>query len=371
MTSPPKNKGARKVLVYLIGSLGDTVVAIPALRAVRVHFRDAEIVLLENSQPDGVVTAWEVLPDGLIDRRLTYTSSQNYFGLWRQIRSEKFSAAVYLVISERPARSVRRDRLFFRSCGIKQLIGFHAFSDAELYPVANNGSPRMSEHEAIRKLDRIERDGVISDRDEILKLPFFRFADLETAEMSRWLDSRRRSPESKLVAFASGCKTRSNEWPTERFVEVGHHLIERGFEVVLVGGSPDISVASEITAALGQGINATGRFSVRESAILLSLCDLYIGLDTGSTHLAYAAGKPCFSIFGERNNPGQWFPLGDTNMVVSHPVQCSGCRLFECPVEGHPCMQGITADAVKFHLDRFVAANFGREMTSEEKIVSV
>ena len=138
----------QKVLVYLFGSLGDTIVAIPALRAIRRHFKDAEIVLLQNVRSDGIVKASEVVPDELIDRSLEYrseTSGSNqisiYFRLWRKIRSENFDAAAYLVISERPERSVRRDRLFFRSCGIRELIGFHSYSRKQLYPVDLSGPP--------------------------------------------------------------------------------------------------------------------------------------------------------------------------------------------------------------------------------------
>jgi ADP-heptose:LPS heptosyltransferase len=129
----------QKVLVYLFGSLGDSIVAIPALRAVRHHFPDSEIVLLQNFESKGIVLASEVIPPRLVDRYLSYSSRsdrrsrlEEFFRLWRQLRVERFDAAVYLVISERPAKAVTRDRFFFRSAGIRELIGFHAVPTDEL-----------------------------------------------------------------------------------------------------------------------------------------------------------------------------------------------------------------------------------------------
>ena len=369
----------RKILVYLFGSLGDTIVAIPALRAVRRNFATAEIVLLQNAATEGGVSTADVIPADLIDRHFEYQSEtattkkfSTYFGLWKAIRSERFDSVVYLVISERPSRSLRRDRFFFLACGIKELIGFHAFSRERLYPVDSNGTPAKTDHEAVRKLERLERDGITTKRDEDLRIPFYTSSRPESEIVSDWLTSHRKSPQSTLAAIAPGCKTKSNLWPIENFAEIAKRLrANENCEIIIVGGDADVVLGDQIIDALGDGINAAGKFSIRESAILLSHCDFYVGLDTGSTHLASAVGTPCFSIFGERNNPGQWYPLGETNVVLSHPVECSGCRLFTCPIPGHPCMNGIDVDSVWQNLSEFIRSSYGRNLRSEDRIVRV
>ena len=110
----------RKVLIYLFGSLGDTIVAVPALRAIRRHFHGSQLVLLQNIQNGNLVKASETLPEGLVDRHLAYKNElagsekiSEFYLLWRRLRREHFDAVVYLVNSERPARSVFRDRFFF------------------------------------------------------------------------------------------------------------------------------------------------------------------------------------------------------------------------------------------------------------------
>jgi ADP-heptose:LPS heptosyltransferase len=113
-------------------------------------------------------------------------------------------------------------------------------------------------------------------------------------------------------------------------------------------------MGNTLVRSWGGGSNAAGQFSVAETAALLTLCDEYIGLDTGTTHLAAAVGRPSFAIYGEKNNPGHWFPLGDGHSVLWHRVECAGCRAFECPVSGHPCISGITVEAVWSQYQNYV-----------------
>lgn len=365
----------QKVLVFLFGSLGDTIVAIPSLRAVRSHFADAEIVLLQNVHPNDLVTASEVIPGSLIDRYMSYRSNLNRFDkiagfcrLWKELRREHFDAVVYLGISERPKNSIIRDKRFFRSCGIRKQIGFHAFSKEELYPVDIDGRPAMTEHESVRSLIRLKRDGVAISED-YLRAPFFSFSAGELEPIKKWLNSHRTNPDSRLIAIAPGCKTLANVWPLENFIELGRKMTaDKNCEIVIVGGRAETELGRKMVEAMATGINAAGDFSVKESAMLLSLCDLYIGLDTGTTHLAVAVGTSCFAIYGQRNNPGHWYPMGEGHMVIRHPVECAGCALFECNLLEHPCMNGISVDSVLRSLETFTLKVRKQEVAGVELI---
>jgi ADP-heptose:LPS heptosyltransferase len=357
-----KNK---KILCYLFGSLGDSIVAIPALRAVRRRFPDAEIVLLQNFQSGELVVASQVIPEGLVDRYLSYSSASHGLGrilgfarLWVRLRLEGFNAAVYLVLSERPESSVARDRRFFSSCGIPELYGFHAYSNEQLYPKDPAGHPALVAHEAFRKLERIDRDGISTDPAMDLQVPLLEHSPDEIETIDAWLKERGRRPGKMLVSLAPGCKSPANEWPVENFERIGKRLLaERDCDIVVTGGPAEREMGERLIAKWGRGINAAGSFSVKRSGALLSMCDVHIGLDTGTTHLAAVAGTRCFVIFGERANPGLWYPLGEGHTIVYHSVPCAGCRVQVCPVPGHPCMSGILLDAVWPHLDAFLNAH--------------
>ena len=355
-------KPKQKVLVYLFGSLGDSLVAIPALRALRRHYPGAEIVLLQNFLNDNLVQASEVIPDELVDRYLSYKSGLgkfaqllNFYRLWRVLRRERFDAAAYAVLSERPKKSVRRDRVFFRFCGIPELYGFHTFSDNELYPVDADGHPAMTEHEAVRKLRRLAADGIEISLEKDTQTPLLSFSPFELDQIDQWLKQQRQKPDVPLIALAPGCKAPTNAWPIENFIRLGNYLLAtETCEIIVVGGTAEYELGEQMIAAWGKGINAAGAFSVRESGALLSRCSFHIGLDTGTTHLAAVAGTRCFVIFGERSNPGLWYPLGKGHAVLYHPVKCAGCRFQDCPIPDHPCMTGITFESAWLNLKAFL-----------------
>ena len=229
----------------------------------------------------------------------------------------------------------------------------------------------MTQHEALRKLDRLRRDRIEIDLVESLRQPLLVLADDERSSMQSWLAERRKNSNSRLVSIAPGCKTKAHVWPIENFIEIGKRLVaELDCELVVVGGKAEIELGEKMIQAWGSGINAAGKFSVRQSAALIATCDLHIGLNTGTTHLASAVDTPCFGIYGERDNPGQWSPLGTGNSVVFHAVACSGCRLFDCPLPDHPCMIGISVESVWINLQRFWSKDFDSKV-AESALISV
>lgn len=373
---PPHSGNRKKILVYLFGSLGDSLVAIPALRAVRRHFGEAELVMLQNFESDELVLAEQVMPSGLISRYLSYKSRggrlekiREYYKLWRMLRRERFDAAAYLIMSERPARSVSRDRAFFRSAGITDLFGFHPIADEDLYPREHDGHPALTDHEAVHKLKRLALDGIEYSKKD-LAVPLLEFGSEESYRMDQWLAERRIRPEIPLISIAPGCKSHSNLWPFKNFARLGKMLTDHfECEIVVTGGPSEKEDGDRLIGEWGFGINAAGEFSVRDSALLLSKCTYHVGLDTGTMHLAAAAGTRCFIVFGERSNPGLWYPLGNGHTIVYHRVACAGCHTQVCPVPGHPCMTGVKVEEVWEHLEQFLGE--GPSVNAPTKVIAV
>lgn len=340
------------ILVYLVGSLGDTIVCIPALEALRRQFPDDKIILLHDYQTLVSVTPLDIVPRKFIDGSLSYVMHRKPWAkirellkLRRFIKSKNVKACVYLVASERFGWLVSRDKLFFQSCGIKKLIGFYDFKKADLYARDSDGNPILQPSEAVLKLQRLERDGI-----NIENLNFTeRLLDFTTPakfKVVSWLESRRQT-NLKLIAMCPGCKRSANDWGIDNFIEIGKRLIATGeYEIVILGGRTDSELAQKMIAAWGAGIDATGEFNPNESGVLFSRCEFMIGNDTGSTHLAAAGGIPCFTVYHFRDNPGHWFPLGKGHQIVQHAPICAGCHLTECPKPNHPCMTEISVEAV-------------------------
>lgn len=345
-----------KILVHQIGSLGDTIVLIPSLRAVRAHFgRDSHLAVLHNVNHAGVVTTREVLEcTPLVDEFIPYQFEepvhrrvQTACSLWRQLRARRFDAVVSLLPSERSPAALRRDAWFFRTCGIPRVIGFRTVPDSVVRP-RKNGRAIPAQNEAVILLQRLRDSGIAAAANGYLRIPLLEPSPADRTAAAEWLATRRRYPERALVALCPGCKKPANSWPLERFIELGRRILSAGnAEIVILGGPTDRTSAQRLASELGgEPLNAAGEFSVAGSAALLSECQLLVGLDTGTTHLAAAVGVPCVVIQSANSYAGHWDPLGECHTVIRQDVRCAGCLCTECPVADHPCMTGITVDQV-------------------------
>lgn len=127
---------------------------------------------------------------------------------------------------------------------------------------------------------------------------------------------------------------------------MGERLIENfGVFPVIVGGPEDRTVGERLIDRWGLGANAAGSLSVRVSAAMMERLTLYIGNDTGSMHLAAAAGLPCVAIFAAVDWPGRWHPIGDGHRVLRRHVECEGCHSPIC-FNYHKCLDLITVEQV-------------------------
>ena len=349
------SKGGRPpvVLVYQIGSLGDTLVSIPAYRAVRRHFGPrARILVLHNAPPNARASPHQVLEgSGLVDGAVTFrqyagrSTWKTWLEVWAKLRRLRPEAVAYLAPSERSARQVERDRLFFRLCGVRGLLGFRACDVERLQARGPDGRPLPALHEAVMRLERLAGD-IAGDPAADMAPPLLRSGPQEREAARAWLEERRPAG-TVFAAICPGANQPANFWPLERFEEIGRRLSSLdGVVPLVIGGPAEREMGGRLLAAWGRGVNAAGQFSVMGSAALLGQCRFLVGLDTGTTHLAAALGVPCVTISGERNPPGQWAPLGPGHVVLRHPVPCAGCGHRVCPVPDHPCMTGIGTDRV-------------------------
>ncbi|HKK15874.1 MAG TPA: glycosyltransferase family 9 protein, partial [Gammaproteobacteria bacterium] len=246
------------------------------------------------------------------------------------------------------------DYLLCKMAFIRHAIGFTNFQKSSLYPENAAGKPLAVKHESLYLLDRLADSGIISSKDYAEPVFDIELTEQELTASLDWLNGHRKYRDKILVAIAPGCNQPANQWDIENFCELGARLIkDYPVELVIVGGGDDdMSAAQYLLNTWGAGIDATHGFSPRQSAAIISHCQLFIGLDSGPLHLAFAAGTPTVSLFSDRDNPGRWHPLGEKHKVIRKSVACGGCRKSICPVPGHHCMTDIHVTEV---LD--VAAN--------------
>ena len=340
----------RRILVYRCGALGDTIVALPAIRAVREAFPAAELVLMTANDGAGILWTDEVLRDfGWFAHVVTYrarelASPRGLFGVLQRVRALAPELVVYLGSDHNSGIRVLRDRLFFRLAGARRFVA------ASSKKVTFFGRLRRTRqdypHEVDRLLAAIRRGGIPAEeaRFELPRRP----AHVE--RVSWLLTAARIGIDRPLIALCPGSKQAAKRWPLDRYARLGARLIaEGGADVVIVGGRDGARAA--ITVArdwpIGRWFVVAGTLSVLETAEALRRAVLYVGNDTGAMHLAAAVGTPCVAIFAAREPGRSWHPYGPAHVVLRRDeVPCANCYLTECTTEGLRCLTAIDVDGV-------------------------
>jgi ADP-heptose:LPS heptosyltransferase len=205
-------------------------------------------------------------------------------------------------------------------------------------------------HESTARLLRLQSSGITQD--DSCRRPLALSA-VALAEGEAWLSGANLAVTS-FVALCPGTKQPANQWPLDRFAEIGTRLCRAGMSVVIVGGPGEREVGDRFVEAGSATANAAGKLSVLGSAAVLRRASFMIGLDTGTTHLGVAVGTACVAIYGGKEPRGRWDPVGSRVELIRRWVPCEGCQFQVCPVPGHPCVTLIEVDAVWAAMSPFI-----------------
>jgi ADP-heptose:LPS heptosyltransferase len=345
----------QRILVFRIGSLGDTLVSLPAMWAAKRHFPDAHFTLMSDQHRGKkyVLGADLLAQSGLFEDCITYPVDEHAGLITRawwlattliKLRARRFDTLIYLAPGKRTRSQVERDRKFFKMAGIRHFYGMDSeFAETIPRPALPLVEAPM---EADLLLARLERSGIPIPPSQGGSMDLGLNAEDE-AHFNDWLRPLPSSGERIWVGVGPGSKMPAKIWPRERFLQVLRELvISHDVWPVIFGGSEDVEVGEYLVRELGRGYVAAGKLDLRASGVGLRNCRLYFGNDTGTMHLAAAVKVPCVAIFSARTTPGTWYPYGVGHRVFRERVPCEGCELTVCVKEGMRCLMQIDPDAV-------------------------
>jgi len=331
-----------KLLVRATNWVGDAILCIPALSALRARWQDAEISLLARPWVADLYR-----DQGLVDRLILFDHRGRHRGvpgverLARELRAERFDSAVLFQNAFEAAWIAWRAR-------VPERIGYARDARGPLLtkaiPVPAPGE--IPAHESNYYLELLRRAGWIDALPEIPPVRIRVPAEaLERAE--KFLRDSGCPPASPRVAFGAGAAYGSAKcWPANRYAELARILVsEYGARVLLFGAASEAAVAAEVELGAGDGvINLIGRSAIGDLPALLARCRLFIGNDSGAMHVAAAVGLPVVAVFGP-TDPGGTRPLTPQLSIVQRKVACSPCFLRHCPID-HRCMKFVDLQMV-------------------------
>jgi heptosyltransferase-3 len=341
----------KRVLIYRMGSLGDTLVALPALHLVARVFPDAERRMLTNfpvnvkAPPVAAILENSGLVHGYFRYAVGTRSPRELLSLWWQLTRWRPEVLIYLG-PVRGIEAARRDATFFRLCGISRLVGVPDTEDMQQNRWLE--SEQVLEPEGARLARNLAELG-----DAHLDDPASWDLHLTPVEHGRAAQALAVVAGRPIIAVSVGTKVQSKDWGRENWRALLTRLAARypGYALVL-SGAPEESEASEYAADGWRGVcsapvvNLCGVLTPRESAAAFAKARVFVGHDSGPMHLAAAVQTPCVAIFAARNKPRVWFPYGKQHRVIYHQTECWGCGLETCIVERKRCLTSITVEEV-------------------------
>jgi lipopolysaccharide heptosyltransferase II len=331
---------AERILIVLLGAIGDVTRALPLANRLRAGYPRAHIAWAVEPAAAPVLANHPALDDRLVFERRG--GATTFLAFLRRVRRERFDLVLDL---QRHAKS----GLVSAASRAPVRVGFHRHNAKELNWLWNTHTIEPVEPRGW-KLDQYLRFA------DFLELPpsvprfDLTLTEEEQASVTRLLASRTRP----FAALFLGSNWESRLWFAERCAGVVDGLAERGLDAVLIGGADVRELAAEtVRRSTLPPLDLSARTSLRESYGVLARARVAIGPDSGPMHLAAAAGTPVVSLWGA-TTPARSAPFGSEHLVLVGRVPCAPCYLRRCPI-GRQCMLDISVARVMAQVTRALA----------------
>lgn len=317
--------------------VGDAVMTIPALRALRGAFPNARITLATRGWAQGLFADADFIDDLQVHEGTGLRSVVSQVRVWQKrefdlavLFPNSLEAALVAALSRVPMRTgyatEGRQRLLTHPLPLPEWRS----SRHEIYYYLN----------IVQQLAGIESGEFTADGSLIV-------SEARKDEARALLRRYGVSGERRLIALCPGSiNSRAKRWPSERFAALGDRLIaDLNADVVLIGSAAELEVSSQVGQAMRHTpIVLTGKTTLTQLVAVLGVVDLLVTNDTGPAHIASALGRPTLVIFGP-TNPLTTSPYSESGQIMRVPPECAPCMLRDCPID-HRCMTAIIPDDV-------------------------
>jgi lipopolysaccharide heptosyltransferase II len=354
---PAQGLQSFRLLIRSVNWLGDAVMTVPAIRAIRRTRPDLEITVACQEK---LVEFWRAVPE--VDRVLPLPIGRGIRATARLFETRQFDAALVFPNSLRAGLEVWL-------AGIPRRVGYPGHFRSRLLncilPKKNSSlaTPAEVRHQVHHYLDLAEFIGAPRiDSDDWVA----RRVPLTGAGVTRpW-----------RIAICPGAEFGpAKRWFPERYAQVMREVTEvRQRDLnqrviwLLVGVAKDAPVGAEIQQAAGGCAveNLIGNTGLQELISVLNGCDLLVTNDTGTMHLGALLGLPLAAVFGS-TEPLLTGPLGPGKIILQHRVPCGPCFRRECHLD-FACMQGVSSASVVSAVLSLMDQEFCREKGSPAEI---
>lgn len=328
-----------RILVRVPNWVGDVVMALPALEALRENFPLSTLVALARPW---VTPLLENHP--CVDQVMVFHKGRGYpwdgvalLKTVAEVRRSRFDLALLF-------QNAFEAALITRLAGIPIRIGYSTDGRGFLlsHPVPRDREV-LRQHQVEYYLHLMRTmNWKAESRD-----PRLHVGEKQQAAAESLLEAFGITNRDLLVGLAPGAVYGpAKRWPAQRFAAVGDRAVETwGAKIVVMGSGGEKEICEAVTLAMRTpAVNLCGRTNLHEAVGVIRRCRAFVTNDSGLMHVAAALNVPLVAIFGS-TDPEATGPRSPKARVVRHPMSCAPCLKPEC-TKDYACLRSIEPEEV-------------------------
>jgi len=329
-----KKQHLQNILVVRTDRIGDVILTLPTIEALKSSFPSAHVTMLVRSYTSGLVGGFaDVI---LYDKAGT---PKPFFEMLSELHRGGFEAAVVAYPRFRIAFL-----LWLAGIPVRVGTGYRWYSFLFNRRVFEHRKT-VEKHEAEYNLSLLKMLGcTIPSKPEVRLVisELERAAALQVRRSSGILDN------DHLVLLHPGSGGSAHNWKPEHFSQLAAELSKCGFRVVITGGTAESDLVQKVAQEAGNNVEPfVSTLSLKEFAAFIQTAHLFVANSTGPLHMAAAVGIPVIGFYPPIKvmSPQRWGPLSDKKIIfVPDPSKCPRCHGRAC--QGSDCMEQIDVSRV-------------------------
>ena len=329
-------RDSRTVLVIKLSALGDTILLLPILRALKASGR--RVVMVATGINRAAVEASGAVDELLLLETRRISHPAYLWGFLRRVRA--LAPGVALDFDQ----WLRLSPLIALASGAPVRIGFRTRGQGRHGLLTVRVPHGVPGHELDRFLAIATAAGIEVPSTD--RTPVWPRAEAAAADASTTLSAL--GATGRFAVLHPGCGTHGwqREWPADRYAALAVRLRADGLMVVLSAGPGEEPTAAAVNAVLAPAAPVLAGLSVPVLAEVIRSATLFVSGNTGIMHLAAAVGVPVVALHGPTDQR-RWGPLGSRGASLAATLGCSPCLAlgheYGCPAR--PCMESLSVDA--------------------------
>lgn len=314
-----KLSNVHKILFITLSNIGDVILTLPVLSALKDNFPDAGIDVVTGPRPEQVFKKDPRVRGVFVYDK--HAGLRDKIAFVNKLKAERYDLAIDMKASLLPVFIAAKHRtgLFLkRKPGMKHKRLIHLEALGSFGITYREQKNIYIDKESKNRIDKILQDNGV------------KYGDI-------------------LIGVSPGSRSKLKQWKKEGFADVINSILENPqYKVILIGDINEAGLSKYIADVVKQPvrlIDLTGKTSLGELFALIERFNLLLTCDSASMHIASDLGVKVAAIFGP-TDPEEYGPRGDKDIVIRKDISCSPCKRAQCKFETHECMNSISAEEV-------------------------